>query len=117
MQKSFLIENTVKIPKKCVTELWKRQRALGEDWWSCEDDIRNKNGTLYFNSDFSEHMDVLSSSSSPEICEILQKHKVKGTIKFASVKDYDIGQFWGYQFDGKGGVRYLRGRIEWELVP
>ena len=67
---------------------------------------------LKFLEDSMEHMDYVS-----EICEILQQFKVKGDITFGSLEGDNANSYWGYRFDGKGGVKQLQGAITFVEVP
>lgn len=66
---------------------------------------------LYFNDDHMEHMDYLHDEV---IQKVLCKHKVKGDICFGSLDGDNAGSFWGYRFDGKGGVVELKGTLVFE---
>ena len=101
--------NTVHISKKCAEELFGAQNE-DEIWYSPKDVAPN--GTVTFNSDHQEHMDWLSSGD--KLVAILKKHKVKGDICFGSLEGDNDGQFWGYRFDGKGGMKFLAGRVVYE---
>lgn len=64
---------------------------------------------LYFSTDHDEHMDWIYE----DICEFLASQKVTGDICFGSLEGDNAGRFWGYRFDGKGGWKYLDGKVDW----
>ncbi len=47
------------------------------------------------------------------IQEVLKRNKVEGVIKFGSLEGENAGDFWGYEFDGKGGMKELVGEVKW----
>jgi hypothetical protein len=99
--------NHAKVSKKCAKELFEAQAYEGEIWYSLEDVVYK--GKLQFNSDHNEHMDYLANHDN--MLEILKKHKVKGDICFGSLQGDNDGSFWGYRFDGEGGLKTLTGTI------
>ncbi len=104
-------ENTVEISKECAKDLFAAQKYSEEFWYELEEvAYRNK---LSFNDDHMEHMDFVWN---PHLLAVLQKHKVKGRITFASYEGDNAGRAWGYDFDGEGGVKKLRGHtsVVWE---
>jgi hypothetical protein len=105
-------ENTVKISKKCADELFACQSYGGEIWYGRE--AVTYQGKLCFNEDHMEHMDFLSHNE--KIRAILKKHKVKGDICFGSLEGDNAGSFWGYRFDGRGGMQELVGQLKYEPV-
>lgn len=105
-----LTENTVKISSKCAKELFKAQDEDNKVWYSPEEVAYN--GKVTFNSDHMEWMDWLANNN--DLVEVLKKHKVKGDICFGSLEGDNDGEFWGYRFDGKGGVTKLKGKILYE---
>ena len=104
-----VIENTVEITKKCQKELWKAHKKSADDFWEDEEDVIYE-GKLGFNSDHMEHMDYMWNDY---VQEVLKKNKAKGDICFGSLEGDDSGSFWGYRFDGKGGMTDLEGTIQW----
>ena len=100
--------NTVKIPKQCAKELFEAQEDGEEIWYDLKGVTYE--GKLTFNSDHNEHMDFLSQD---RFTKILRKHKVKGDICFGSLEGDNAGEFWGYRFDGKGGMKKLTGHLEY----
>lgn len=102
--------NTVKISNECAKELFEAQGENGEIWYNLED-VTYK-GRVTFNSDHSEWMDWLAHNE--ELVEVLKKHKVRGDICFGSLEGDNAGSFWGYRFDGKGGMVELTGRVVYE---
>lgn len=101
-----LLENTVEVSAKIAEELVKAQSYKGE-FWSNGFEVTYK-GKLYFNPDHSEHMDFLTDE---KLLEVLTKNKVEGRICFASLEGDNRGEFWGYEFDGKGAVHALVGSL------
>ncbi|MBI4991629.1 MAG: hypothetical protein HZB99_00210 [Candidatus Harrisonbacteria bacterium] len=101
--------NTVKISAKCARELFEAQEDGEEIWYSLEN-VTYK-GKLTFNPDHNEHMDFLRRDD--KYVSILRRHKVKGDICFGSLDGDNAGEFWGYRFDGKGGMKRLTGRLEY----
>jgi hypothetical protein len=106
------IDNTVEISKKCAKDLFEAQRDDGEDhgefFWN-PDDVTYE-GKLRFNPDHDEHMDYVGDD---RIQKVLKKHKVKGDITFGDLESSREGSFWGYRFDGKGGMKELKGKLVW----
>lgn len=102
-----LIENTVEVTKERAKDLFAAQKYAEELWFEV-DEVLTKNSKLRFNRDHMEHMDFVWY---PHILAVLQKHKVKGRISFASYEGDNAGETWGYEFDGEGGVKKFRGRI------
>lgn len=105
-------ENTVKITKKCAEELFAAQEYENELWYDLEDVAYE--GKLIFNSDHMEHMDWIANYD--HLAAVLKKNKVKGRICFESHEGDNAGAYWGYEFDGKGGMVELVGKatITWE---
>lgn len=88
-------------------ELAKDLRKWAEnEWGEGEADYLVYRGKIFFNPDHSEHMDFISDK---RVQRILKKHKVKGDICFGSLEGDNAGTFWGYRFDGKGGMKKLTG--------
>jgi len=81
--------------------------------WDDRSDVTYE-GKLAFNPDHQEHMDYLGNN--PKLNKVLQKHKVKGDICFGSLEGDNAGSFWGYRFDGKGGMQELEGKLSWTPV-
>lgn len=103
--------NTVKISPQCAKELFKVQGGKdGKIWYSLEG-VTDKD-KLTFNPDHMEWMDWLACHE--ELVEILKQYKVKGDICFGSLEGDNAGQFWGYRFDGNGGMVELVGRVIFE---
>lgn len=99
--------NTVTISKKCARELFAVRKNYGT-WYSLEDVTYD--GKLNFNGDHMEHMDYLWNE---DIQAVLLKYKVRGDVCFGSLEGDNAGSFWGYRFDGKGGMSTLEGKVEW----
>lgn len=93
-----LVKNTVKISEECVKELFEAQGC--DEIWYDEEDV-SFDGKLYFDCDHMEHMDYLGRE---EIQNVLKKHKVEGIVLFCSADGDNSGTFWGYEFDGAGGL-------------
>jgi len=107
------MENTVKVTPKIAKELWKLQEAgTIDELWYGEDEVAYESH-LNFNGDHMEHMDYIWRD---EVQAILRKNKVKGDICFGSLEGDNAGRFWGYRFDGKGGMVELNGEIKWEVA-
>lgn len=105
-----VVENTVLVPNECRDELYE---AYGNEIWSSEEDVTDESGKLIFSVDNYEHMDYLNGGY-PMIIEILKRYEVEGDICFGSLEGDNAGEFWGYRFDGKGGMKKLRGRLVWD---
>ncbi len=105
-----LVTNEVEISKACAKELFEVQDK-DELWYDVRD--VTDSGRLTFNTDHAEHMDYLGSIDN-RITDVLRKHKVKGDICFGSLEGDNDGSFWGYRFDGKGGMKTLTGRVVYE---
>lgn len=103
--------NTVKISPKCAKELFEAQGGENGEIWSSLEDVTYK-GKITFNPDHMEWMDWLSNHE--ELVEILKKYKAKGDICFGSLEGDNAGKFWGYRFDGNGGMVELTGRVVFE---
>lgn len=102
------ITNTVKITDACAKDLFAAQEYEHEIW-SDPSDVTYE-GKLVFLKDLMEHMDYVWRE---HIQKVLKAHKVKGDITFGSLDGDDFGKFWGYRFDGKGGMAKLKGMIVW----
>jgi len=124
-----LVTNTVKISKKVAIDLLATNASIAaycrEDAGylirACKGDepdliaqIMDDDQRLIFNPDHYEHMDYVDDR---EVQAVLQKHKVKGDICFASEEGDNAGTAWGYRFDGKGGMIPLEGRRSFVPVP
>lgn len=103
-----LVENTVEISSKCAKELFKAQEKSGAGIWHSLEEVTYK-GKVTFNPDHMEWMDWLGNNE--DLVEILKKNKVKGDICFGSLEGDNDGEFWGYRFDGKGGMIELKGQV------
>ena len=102
------IINNAEISDKCAEELFEAQDFESEIWYAKDDVVYN--GRLNFDPDHMEHMDYVWK---PKIQEVLKKHNVKGDICFGSLEGDNFGSFWGYRFDGKGGMQELEGMLSW----
>ncbi len=104
-----LLENDVKVPAKVAKKLYESSCYPGVDYGDTWDDLDSvlEDGHLFFNGDHFEHMDYLSND--PNLVEILKRAKVKGRILFRSTEGDNAGEYWGHEFDGKGGYQMLIG--------
>lgn len=98
-----LLKNTVEVSEACADEIYK---GHGDTFYE-RSEVTYK-GKLYFNPDHMEHMDYVGDK---RIQRVLKKHKVSGDITFGSLDGDNAGQFWGYRFDGKGGMKRLVGEV------
>lgn len=106
-----IIENTVKVSQKCAKELFESQEE-GTDIWYSQEEVTGTKGKLTFNQDHMEWMDWLANNDT--LVGVLKKHKVKGDICFGSVEGDNAGEFWGYRFDGNGGMIELKGTVVYQ---
>lgn len=102
------LENTVNISESIAKELFDSQEYQGEIWYD-ENEVMYKN-RLCFYEDHQEYMDYVHKE---HIQEVLKRNKVEGVIKFGSLEGENAGDFWGYEFDGKGGMKELVGEVKW----
>lgn len=108
------ITNTVEITPKVAKELFKLVKGgKVEELWYSEDEVAYE-GHLNFNIDHMEHMGHMDYVWQKEVQAVLRKNKVKGDICFGSLEGDNAETFWGYRFDGKGGMVELNGEIKWE---
>jgi hypothetical protein len=116
-----LIENTVEVPSGLAEDLVTADKY--QEVFYDVDDVTTKVRTgkgknqkqvvrLHFNPDHMEHMDWVSRG---ELQATLCLHKVKGDILFGSLEGDNDGEFWGYRFDGKGGMKTLTGQVQWSV--
>lgn len=104
--------NTANIPNECKHDLFdEAQDGMGEIWDDI-DDVTDESGLLKFNPDHMEHMDYLGTH--PKAFEILKRYNAEGDICFGSLEGDNADQFWGYRFDGNGGMKKLEGEIVWK---
>lgn len=109
--------NTLKLTKKQAKELYAAQAYEGEVW-DYPDSILDDGGYLFFNSDHMEHMDYLSNNDG--IVAKLREFKIQGRVLFCSHEGDNAGEYWGHEFDGKGGYSPLVGKtgtITWVAAP
>lgn len=105
------VENTVKVTPELVQELILSETEIGFTWQDeGADPIREvtRHGVLPFNSDHMEHMDYVWDK---DVQRVLKRHKVKGSIAFVSHDGDNRNTQWSYTFDGKGGMKEVRGPI------
>lgn len=105
-----VIVNNVKIPKTLIKELFDAQK--GEEIWYDVNEV-TYDAVLSFNPDHMEHMDFLGTNK--KIVSILKRAKLTGDICFGSLDGDNSGSFWGYRFDGEGGMKTLEGNINWTV--
>lgn len=105
-----LLESSIKVDKKLQTKLFKLNEYEGDLWYD-KDYIVNCTGHLAFDEDHMEHMDYLWRE---DVQECLREGKAKGRALFGSLDGDNAGSFWGYEFDGKGGMKKLTGEIVWK---
>lgn len=104
--------NTVNIPNECKHNLFDEAQGYEGELWNELDNVTDENGRLYFNSDHMEHMDYLAGND--KVVNILKRYEVEGDICFGSLEGDNAGSFWGYRFDGKGGMKSLQGKLTWD---
>ena len=115
----YCIENTVKVTPECQEELFMTQLYdavdpdAGGEFWECLEDVVDGDDErmIYFNPDHAEHMNWLTNR---HLLNVLLKHKVAGTVKFADLEGGKSPAFWGYSFDGKGNVSMLKCELGWK---
>ncbi len=105
------LDNTVVVDDACAKDLFEAQEYEQELWYEV-DEVADE-GQLMFIEDHMEHMDYLWRE---HIQAILQKHNVEGTVTFGSLEGDNAGSFWGYQFDGKGGMEKIKGTLSWKAA-
>lgn len=111
----YLIESTVKVSKALAKRLFKITNSIYEgesynDTFYSPDDVIEQDGHLAFNPDHYEHMDYLFNEYGEELRAELCRSKVKGRVLFA---DPEHRNYWGHEFDGKGGYQPLKGTLQW----
>jgi NAD-dependent DNA ligase len=104
------LDNTVKISAKCAKDLFETQKKRDVGIWYALSDVVYE-GHVTFNSDHAEWMDWLGHEE--VLVQVLLRHKVKGDICFGSMEGDNAGSFWGYRFDGEGGMTKLEGMVAW----
>lgn len=104
--------NTVNIPNECKHDLFDEAQDYEEELWNDLDEVTDENGRLSFNPDHMESMDYLGTHD--KALAILKRYKVEGDVCFGSLEGDNAGSFWGYRFDGKGGMQYLKGCLVWK---
>lgn len=117
----FVLKNDVEVSNDVAKDLFeaqlydKKNPSNGGEYWNenlfitCRHRNQDKS-VLYFDPDWMEHMDFISDV---QIQEVLKKHKVKGDICFGDLESSNEGRFWGYRFDGEGGMIRLSGYVDW----
>lgn len=104
-----LTVNTVVVPHAAISELIAAQDYEEELWY--HEDVLDDEGHLQFNPDHMEHMDYLGNND--KVIAVLKAARVKGDIFFQSLEGDDAGSAWGYRFDGKGGMKLMKGEVVW----
>lgn len=66
---------------------------------------------IAFDLDHGEHIDYFEDY--PELVEVLKMNRVRGDICFGALEGRRRGEFWGYRFDGVGGMTKLVGQLVW----
>lgn len=88
------------------------QAEMFEEFFEYDYSLENpQEFSLLFNSDHMEHMDYVL-----KVAEKLKEFKVEGDITFGSLNGDNSGSFWGYRFDGKGGIKKLKGSLSFKEV-
>lgn len=109
------LDNNFVLNKKQALQLAKNEELISHvlGYSATEEEILNElfevegnKYKLYFNQDHQEHMDFVAFFKNA-----LANLKVKGDITFASLEGDNAGEFWGYRFDGEGGVKDLKGEV------
>lgn len=100
--------NDVNIPNEAREDLFEE---IGEILNSI-DEVADENGRLIFSPDSMENMDYLSLYD--EVIKVLKRYDAEGDICFGSLEGDNAGQFWGYRFDGQGGMKKLEGKLVWK---
>lgn len=98
-----LLANDVKIPAAVGKKILATAKKEG-----CDEIVDLYEDKLYFNSDHQEHMDYLSNYGD-WIIDVLKKAKAKGRILFRDSESSNPAEYWGHEFDGKGGYTALTG--------
>ena len=105
--------NTVIISNECRDDLFEQLHDYESELWDDYEQVTDKSTSLLqFNPDHMENLDWLNDKA----IEILKGHNVEGDICFGSLEGDNAGSFWGYRFDGKGGMKHLKGRLLWEEI-
>ncbi len=111
-----VVVNTLKIPLDCAEELCTIKEG---ELWSDPENVTNDDGLFEFPPDLFEGIDIINPDGEyKDVSKALLKYKVKGEICFADVEgNPDDARFWGYRFDGEGGMKELEGSIVWKENP
>lgn len=104
--------NTVHIPNECAHDLFEEAQYYDGELWGNYEDVTDKSGLLRFGLEHMEHMDYLGTHN--KVIRILKRYEVEGDICFGSLEGDNVGEFWGYRFDGHGGMKELKGKLVWE---
>lgn len=67
--------------------------------------------TLFFNEDHHEHIDYLYHNN--KLISLINKHKLKGEIKFGCLDGDQFGEFWGYSFNN-GKMKKIKAKLNWK---
>lgn len=100
-----LMDNDLQIDASVAQKLFEAQDYRGHIWEHLEDVLHN--GHLTFDHNSGEWADFLSNTS--WAIKVLKKAKVQGRILWRSTEGDNAGEYWGHEFDGKGGYTELVG--------
>lgn len=108
-----VVECDVKIQKKSIKKA--NIELLANDgnqyfFYEAIDDY----GYLLLNEDAQEWIDVFQHD--PDLLKIFLKFNPKGKLLFSSEEGDNKGDKWGYEFDGKGNVKFVSGKYVWEVT-
>lgn len=108
-----VLEDRVKFPKKNVKKANCELLLIGGcgNYWHVNAIDEENYLILYY--DAMEHIDPFDMDGVLEVCT---KYKAKGKLLFGSEEGDNKGDYWGYEFDGKGNVKYLKGGFVWTEV-
>lgn len=120
MWKISNIDNNLKLTKEQAQQLADNNNFVDHvlGYIPDEDEIFNelftasgKKFLLNFNPDHMEHMDFIAFFEKE-----IKALKAKGDITFGSTEGDNAGDYWGYRFDGKGGMKKLVGQVNFAEV-
>lgn len=105
-----LLENTVKLSKKGFKAL-AGTKTMVYDYEHSYASFSVGENRITFSEDDREYMDWMCHQ---DVQEVLKEHKASGRALFGSLEGDNDGLFWGYDFDGEGGMKELKGTLVWE---
>lgn len=108
------LDNAVKVSAKVAKEVFEACGGTDGGVFYNIKEVSHGN-KLYFNPDHSEWMDYLQGDHGDKVIAVLKENKVKGDITFGSLEGDNSGLYWGYRFDGKGGMVKLTGTVIWTV--